>query len=60
MTPGLLYGLVVCLAGLAGSATLIGLGYLLGRRVAMRQAVQALAPLTRTVEALRTLQEVSR
>ena len=60
MMPGLLYGLAVVVASLAASVGLVGLGYLLGRRAAMRQAVQALAPLTRTVEALRTLQEVSR
>jgi len=59
MTEGLLYGLAVVVS-LVVSVGLVGLGYLLGRRAAMRQAVQALQPLARTVEALRTLQEASR
>ena len=53
MTASGLFWLAVGMSGLAGAVVLIGIGYLLGRRAALREAVQALQPLSQTIESAR-------
>lgn len=53
MTATWLFWLAVGISAIAVVVVLVGVGYLLGRRAAVREAVQALAPLSRTVEQAR-------